>query len=85
MQSPDATNPSQQTPRRRLQLAAALLACATAVAVLATSATARPPIVQAGAPSLQKDVDSLVQAGVPGAILVAVSYTHLTLPTILRV
>ena len=40
-----------------------------AIAVLATSATARPPIAQERAPSLQKDVDSLVRAGVPGAIL----------------
>ena len=49
--------------------AAALLAC-LATALLAASAPAKPtPTANARAAALQKGVDGLVAAGVPGAIL----------------
>jgi D-alanyl-D-alanine carboxypeptidase len=61
-----------RNPKLRLGRTAtvALLAC-LATALVATSAAARPTIAaNAGTAALQKDVDALVAAGVPGAILV---------------
>jgi D-alanyl-D-alanine carboxypeptidase len=54
-------------PRRILQLAA-VLACLTAAGVAAASALVRPT-AESKAPSLQQDVDALVEGGAPGAIL----------------
>jgi D-alanyl-D-alanine carboxypeptidase len=57
--------------RRTLVLSGMIIACLTAAALLAASAIANPQITRGTrAPHLQKDLDALVAAGVPGAILV---------------
>jgi D-alanyl-D-alanine carboxypeptidase len=63
---------ANRTPCRRRRLAvSAVLACLTTVALIASSAIAKPTTTTSTrAPDLQKDVDALVAAGVPGAILV---------------
>jgi D-alanyl-D-alanine carboxypeptidase len=57
--------------RRKLALSAAILAGLTAAALLAASAIATPATTTSTrGPQLQEDLDALVAAGVPGAILV---------------
>ena len=82
-----ATHPSNRTEDAEMTLfnqhvrlgrlaVTALLAC-LATALLAASATAEPTSTEnTRAASLQKDVDALVAAGVPGAILVVRNRDH---------
>ena len=70
MTSP-APYPRPTRVRRRLALACAILAGLTAASLLAASAIATPETTTStSAPQLQEDLDALVAAGVPGAILV---------------
>ena len=71
MTSP-APYPTPRRVRRRLALSGVMiLAGLTAASLLAASAIANPPSTKGtGAPQLQEDLDALVAAGVPGAILV---------------
>ena len=56
--------------RRTLALSGALLACLTATALISASAIARPgPTTGSKPQTLQNDLDALVAAGAPGAIL----------------
>jgi D-alanyl-D-alanine carboxypeptidase len=56
--------------RRKLAPLAAIFACLTAAVVIAAAAMAKPMATSAQpAPRLQKDLDALVAAGAPGAIL----------------
>ncbi len=55
-------------PRRRLAVSSAVLAC-LAAALVASSAMGKTPSASSQTPNLQKDVDALVAAGAPGAIL----------------
>jgi D-alanyl-D-alanine carboxypeptidase len=53
----------------RLALPGTVLACLAMAALVAASAPARPTTTDSNAAGLQKDVDALVAAGAPGAIL----------------
>lgn len=61
-------HPKPTTGRKTVKLVGGILACLTAVALVAASATAGTTKAPQRA-SLQKDVDALVAAGAPGAIL----------------
>jgi len=54
--------------RRRVALPAAILACLAAAALVTASAPAKPTATS-GTTGLQQDLDALVSAGAPGAIL----------------
>jgi D-alanyl-D-alanine carboxypeptidase len=70
-----STQPANSAPpgsprRRTLKLSCAILACLTAAVLIAASAMAEPTGVGGTrTASLQSDVDALVAAGTPGAIL----------------
>jgi D-alanyl-D-alanine carboxypeptidase len=69
--SSQAPHPKPTRGRRKLALAGAILAGLTAAVLLAAAAIASPQTTtSASAPQLQEDLDALVAAGVPGAILV---------------
>src|SRR5215211_41735 len=71
MMTRPAPYPKTTRGRRRLALSGAILAGLTAAALLAASAIATPATTTSTpAPQLQEDLDALVAAGVPGAILV---------------
>src|SRR6266511_2280748 len=61
--------PNGGTPMRRLALPGTVLACLAAAALVAVSAPAKPTTMGGNPAGLQKDVDALVAAGAPGAIL----------------
>jgi len=54
---------------KRLALPGTVLACLAAAALVAVSAPAKPTTMGGNPAGLQKDVDALVAAGAPGAIL----------------
>lgn len=57
-------------PRRRFAVPGALLACLAVAALVAVSAPAKPTATAGSGPAgLQQDLDALVAAGAPGAIL----------------
>src|SRR6266545_8025328 len=60
--------PNGGTPMRRLAIPGTILACLATAALVAASAPAKPTRTDNNA-ALQKDVDALVAAGAPGAIL----------------
>ena len=63
--------------RQRLALLAAILACFAAAALVAASAQAKPTAAtDTQATGLQQDLDALVAAGAPGAILFVRNGTH---------
>jgi D-alanyl-D-alanine carboxypeptidase len=70
MMTSPAPYPKPTRVRRRLALSGAILAGLTAASLLAASAIATPTTKSTHAQQLQKDLDALVAAGVPGAILV---------------
>jgi D-alanyl-D-alanine carboxypeptidase len=71
MMTSPAPYPKRTRVRRRLALSGAILAGLTVASLLAASAIATPPTTKSTrAQQLQNDLDALVAAGVPGAILV---------------
>jgi D-alanyl-D-alanine carboxypeptidase len=71
MMTSPAHYPKPTRVRRRLALSGTILAGLAAAALLAASAIATPQTTASTrAPNLQEDLDALVAAGVPGAILV---------------
>ena len=62
----------------RLTLAGTILACLATAALLAASAPAKPTTAESNAAGLQKDLDALVAAGAPGAILFIRDGDHTT-------
>ena len=63
--------------RRRLAISASILACLAAAALVAASAPAQSTITtDTHATGLQQDLDALVAAGAPGAILLVRNGTH---------
>ena len=63
--------------RQRLALLAAIVACFAAAALVAASAQAKPTAAtDTQATGLQQDLDALVAAGAPGAILFVRNGTH---------
>jgi D-alanyl-D-alanine carboxypeptidase len=71
----NSTQPAKSAPpgsprRRRLKLSGAILTCLTAAVLIVASAMARPTgAAGMRTAALQSDVDALVAAGAPGAIL----------------
>jgi D-alanyl-D-alanine carboxypeptidase len=65
--------------RRRLAVPGAVLACLATAALVAASALAKPTATTSSHPTgLQKDLDALVAAGAPGAILFVRNGNHTT-------
>jgi D-alanyl-D-alanine carboxypeptidase len=64
-------------PRRHLAVLGALLACLATAAVVAAAAPAKPT-ASGQAAALQDDLDALVAAGAPGAILLVRNGNHTT-------
>ena len=63
--------------RQRFALLAAIVACFAAAALVAASAQAKPTAAtDTQATGLQQDLDALVAAGAPGAILFVRNGTH---------
>ena len=73
-----STRPAQRQ-KAMLTLPKTILACLAAVAIAATSAAAEPATRTVNSPaSLRQDLDALVAAGAPGAILLVRNGDHTT-------
>jgi D-alanyl-D-alanine carboxypeptidase len=70
--------PPRSRRRRTIELSATILACLTVAVLLAASATANTTVTIGTTATLQNDVDSLVAAGAPGAILLVRNGTKTT-------
>ena len=70
-------DPRKRRLHRRFAVPATVLACLVAAALAATSAAAKPDSTTGGrAAGLQEDLDALVAAGAPGAILLTRNGSH---------